>query len=111
MQDAFYIIWDVLMLGSLSLCIKKKSILRHKELQNLIGLESMLKVHDHYKGSQLVIPSHLYDRKIAATKIIEQYNGRNSRELARKYGYSQKWVSDNLRKAREKGTPVADCKK
>lgn len=83
----------------------------YKELQNLIGLESMLKVHDHYKGSQLVIPSHLYDRKIAATKITEQYNGRNSRELARKYGYSQKWVSDNLRKAREKGTPVADCKK
>lgn len=74
----------------------------YKELQNLIGLECMLKVHDHYKGSQLVIPSHLYDRKLAAAKITKLYDGHNSRELARKYGYSQKWVSDNLRKAREK---------
>lgn len=82
----------------------------YKELQNLIGLESMLKVHEHYKGSQLVIPSHLYDRKLAANKITELYDGHNSRELARKYGYSQKWVSDNLRKARGK-QKVADLNK
>ncbi|HAB48885.1 MAG TPA: hypothetical protein DCE17_00455 [Lactobacillus sp.] len=80
----------------------------YKELQNLIGVECMLKVHAHYKGSQLVIPSHLYDRKLAADKIIELYNGHNSRELARRYRYSQKWVSDNLRKAREQEQQVAD---
>lgn len=61
-------------------------------LSELVGVESMLKIYDQYKGMQISIPFHLYDRELAKEKIKVQYNGINTRELSHKYGYSQRWV-------------------
>lgn len=64
----------------------------YRGLSELVGVESMLKIYQQYKGMQMTIPTHLYDRKLAAEKVRQEYNGRNQQELARKYGYSQKWI-------------------
>lgn len=61
-------------------------------ISELIGTESMLKIFDQYRGMQITIPIHLYDRHLAAKHVLQQYDGRNTYELANKYGYSQRWV-------------------
>lgn len=65
-------------------------------LSELVGVENMVKIYQQYRGMQITIPTHLYDRKLAAQRVIYEYNGHNQQVLARKYGYSQKWVQRTL---------------
>lgn len=69
----------------------------YKGLCELIGVDAMLTVYGHYKGSQLTIPTHLYDRKKAAKQVVQRFDGSNSMQLAQQYGYSQKWVRKIIR--------------
>ncbi|KRO05509.1 MULTISPECIES: Mor transcription activator family protein [Levilactobacillus] len=73
----------------------------YKSLNNLVGTESMLIIYEHYKGTQLNFPVHLYDRKVTAQLVLKEFNGHNQHELARKYGYSQKWIQMVMREAKE----------
>jgi len=68
----------------------------YQKLEELIGEDSMLKVFDYYHGSQVSLPSHLYNRNTAAIQIRKRYNGTNQAELGRYYGYSQRWVVNVL---------------
>lgn len=65
----------------------------YKEFVELIGVEAMIKIFEYYRGSQLLLPAHLYDRIAVRTQILKQYDGHNEAELVRKYGYSQRWVA------------------
>ena len=69
----------------------------YRGISELIGVEGMLKVFEQYRGMQVTIPIHLYDRNLAASHVLQQYNGQNSYELANKYGYSQRWVVKTLK--------------
>ncbi|ASG80287.1 Mor transcription activator family protein [Lactiplantibacillus pentosus] len=73
----------------------------YSSLNELVGTESMLNIYQHYKGTQLNFPIHLYDRKLAAKCVLQEFNGHNQHDLARKYGYSQKWVQMVVRDAKE----------
>lgn len=64
----------------------------YKQVNDLIGTDAMLALWEEYRGTQLTIPIHLYSRDYARTRINEQYDGTNTRQLARKYQYSEKWV-------------------
>lgn len=74
----------------------------YKSLSELVGTESMLKIYHHYKGTQLNIPIHLYDRNVAAQRVVYKFDGHNQQNLARTYGYSEKWVKSVLRQAKQK---------
>lgn len=69
----------------------------YRGIAELLGTEAMLKLHAQYRGMQITIPIHLYDRQLVAQVLSQQYNGHNNYELARKYGYSQRWVTKILR--------------
>jgi len=71
----------------------------YRGLSELVGVESMLKIYHQYKGMQMTIPTHLYDRTLAAKKVRAEYTGQNQQELARKYGYSQKWIRQVTRES------------
>lgn len=73
----------------------------YRGISELIGVEGMLKVFEQYRGMQITIPIHLYDRHLAATHVLEQYNGQNSYGLANKYGYSQRWVMKIIRDSQQ----------
>lgn len=72
----------------------------YKSLSELVGTDSMLKIYRHYKGAQLNVPVHLYDRHSAAQRVVAEFNGHNQQDLARTYGYSEKWVKATLRQAK-----------
>ncbi|WP_137640881.1 Mor transcription activator family protein [Lactiplantibacillus dongliensis] len=64
----------------------------YQKLVTLVGEEGMWAVFDYYKGSQMTLPLHLYNRELAAEQIRRRFNGHNQAELAHYYGYSQRWV-------------------
>ncbi|CAM3210847.1 Mor transcription activator family protein [Lactiplantibacillus plajomi] len=72
----------------------------YRGIYDLLGAAALLKLHEQYRGMQITIPIHLYDRQRVAERLPAQYNGHNSYALARKYGYSQRWVTQTINKSK-----------
>ena len=64
----------------------------YKEICSIIGLDAAIAIYQMYKGQQITFPIHLFNAKRIQTSIIKEYDGSNIRELAKKYGYSEKTV-------------------
>ena len=64
----------------------------YREICDVIGLDGAIAVYQMYKGQQITFPIHLFNAKRIQHIIIKEYDGSNIRELAKKYGYSEKTV-------------------
>lgn len=64
----------------------------YKEISEIIGLESTLKLYLRFKGQQVTFPVRLYNPHLIQQNVIKEYDGSNIRELARKYDYSEKTI-------------------
>jgi Mor family transcriptional regulator len=51
-----------------------------------------------FKGQQITFPMYLFDKKYIAEKIREEYDGSNGKELAKKYGYSERHIREIAKK-------------
>lgn len=69
----------------------------YSELAAIIGIDAVLKLHSKYRGTQLFCPVELFSREFIIMQIIDEYNGHNIKELATKYGYTEKWVRKILK--------------
>ena len=69
----------------------------YSELANLLGIEAVLKVHSAYRGQQITFPVQLFSKEFLKKQIVDEYNGYNIKQLATKYGYSEKWVRQILK--------------
>lgn len=70
----------------------------YEELAQVIGVDKALQVYELYKGQQISFPVKLYSRKYIKEKIISEYTGANEKLLASKYGYSERWIREILRR-------------
>ena len=64
----------------------------YREICGLVGLDAAISIYQMYKGQQITFPIHLFNAKRIQHSIIKEYDGTNIRELAKKYGYSEKTV-------------------
>lgn len=64
----------------------------YREIGGELGVDVALKVYQMFKGQQITFPVHLFDSKRIQQTIVDEYDGGNVRELARKYGYSEKTI-------------------
>ena len=64
----------------------------YKEIAELIGEENTIILYNHFKGQQVSFPLHLYSGEYIKKCIYEEYNGSNVRELALKYGFTERWI-------------------
>ena len=64
----------------------------YKEIANALGLDAAIKIYQMYKGQQITFPIHLFNAKRIQKSVITEYDGSNIKELAKKYGYSEKTV-------------------
>ena len=64
----------------------------YRELCELVGVENMLKLFEQYKGFQISFPTRLYNKDYVREVIKSKYRGTNSQELARHFGYSERWI-------------------
>ena len=62
------------------------------ELAELIGTEAALKIHAAYRGQQINFPVNLFTKEFVQEQILREYDGTNVKQLASKFGYSEKWI-------------------
>lgn len=70
----------------------------YDELKNVFGIDVTLQFYSMFKGQQITFPMTLLDKKYIAKKIKKEYNGKNSKELAKKYGYSERRIREIAKK-------------
>ncbi|WP_461244823.1 Mor transcription activator family protein [Secundilactobacillus muriivasis] len=74
----------------------------YERLEQLLGPEAMLMVWSEYKGTQINFPAHLYNRERVQRRLMREHLDDRPQQLARKYGYSQKWVQQVQREGRQR---------
>lgn len=60
----------------------------YKEFIELIGYKNTLIVHDYFAGQYVTFPKKLLSEEYLHQQILNEYDGKNAKDLARKYGYS-----------------------
>lgn len=64
----------------------------YEEIANLLGVEVAIALHSTFRGQQLNFPVNFFTSEFIGKQVIEEYNGYNIKQLATKYGYSEKWI-------------------
>ena len=64
----------------------------YAEIAQLLGLEAAVTLYKKYRGTQVSFPVEVLSRDYIFKHIKADYNGYNIRELATKYGYTEKWI-------------------
>ena len=75
----------------------------YSELAEMLGIDAVLKIHASYRGQQVFFPMDLFSKEFIRKQIIEEYNGYNVKQLATKYGYTEKWVKKILKEHIDEG--------
>ena len=73
----------------------------YKEVAETVGVDNAYKIYNQFKGLQLMFPLRFYSKEYIAQQIQAEYDGKNVRDLARKYGYSESRVRQILRNRKE----------
>lgn len=69
----------------------------YEEIALIIGEEQTLKLYENFRGQQITFPQRLYTTEYVARYVKENYNGKNVRELARKFDYSERRIREFLK--------------
>ena len=64
----------------------------YKELAEMIGYESMIKIYLRFKGQQITFPVRLYNPNVIQQNVINEFDGTNIADLAKKYDYSERTI-------------------
>ena len=64
----------------------------YKELVEVVGIDAALKIYMRFKGQQITFPVRLYNPDVIKQSVINEYNGENIHELAKKYDYSERCI-------------------
>ena len=69
----------------------------YKEISEIIGLDSTLKIYLRFKGQQITFPVRLYNPHLIQQNVIKEFDGTNVSELAKKYDYSERTIRRMIR--------------
>ena len=75
----------------------------YREISTVVGLDSAIAIYQMYKGQQITFPVHLFNAKRIQHSIIKEYDGSNLRDLAKRYGYSEKTIRRMIKDSLEEG--------
>lgn len=69
----------------------------YEEIARIIGEEQTVKLYENFRGQQITFPQRLYNTEYVSKYVKENYDGKNIRELARKFDYSERRVREFLK--------------
>lgn len=75
----------------------------YKDFANYLGMEIAIKLYHHYRGLQVTFPQRFLSRDYVKKQIVVEYDGKNSKQLARKYGYTERVIRDWLAEGENTG--------
>lgn len=64
----------------------------YKSLAEQIGLENTVVVYDMFRGTQVSFPNRMFSTDYVHKSIIEEYDGTNITQLAKKYNYTERTI-------------------
>ena len=64
----------------------------YKDIADEIGLENTLIIYKLFHGTQISFPNRLFSKEYIHNAIVNEYNGNNVQQLARKYNYSERSI-------------------
>ena len=64
----------------------------YRDIADKIGIENALEIYRMFHGNQISFPSKLFSKEYIHQAIINEYNGKNAKELAQKYNYSERSI-------------------
>lgn len=64
----------------------------YMEIADKLGVDTAVAIHDLFKGQQILFPQKLYRKEYIYAYIKQNYNGKNVRELSKKFGYSDRRI-------------------
>ena len=67
----------------------------------ILQFEDILMIHQAYRGLQVTFPKRLYSKDYIRKRILNEYNGENLKELSKRYGYSERWIRQMIKKKDE----------
>ena len=73
----------------------------YKEIADELGIETALSIYRMFHGTQVSFPNHLFSKEYVRHAIRREYNGKNARQLAKKYNYSERSVWRILKEKNE----------
>lgn len=74
----------------------------YKELAEIIGTENVYLVYKSMRGQQITFPKKLYTTEYIMRRVIEEYDGKNIKQLAVKYEYTERYLRKLLKNVSEK---------
>lgn len=69
----------------------------YEEIARIIGEEQTVKLYENFRGQQITFPQRLYNTEYVSKYVKENYDGKNIREMARKFDYSERRVREFLK--------------
>lgn len=74
----------------------------YNEIANTLGIEAAITIYSTYRGQQITFPVNFFTTEFIASRIVAEYDGKNIRQLATKYGYSEKWIRKMIKEHKDK---------
>ena len=74
----------------------------YSEIASLLGVEAATILHSAYRGQQITFPVHFFTNEFIAEQVMNEYDGKNIKQLATKFGYSEKWIRKIIKQQKEK---------
>ena len=71
----------------------------YEDLALLIGIDSVIKIYDLFKGQQITFPKRLFSQDYVVEQIVKVcHDSPSIKAMATKYGYTERWVRTVLKK-------------
>lgn len=64
----------------------------YRDISEKMGMEAAIEIYQMFRGQQITFPVRLFDSSQLHRIIAREYDGTNLKQLAMKYGYSEKTV-------------------
>lgn len=64
----------------------------YKEISEQLGMDTAIEIYRMFKGQQVCFPMRFFHPARIRRCILQEYDGTNIKQLATKYGYSEKSV-------------------
>ena len=70
----------------------------YKDMVEVLGYETTLKIYQNYKGQQITFPMRLYSDKYLIDYLNKYYDGKKLKQISRKLGYTCNWLQKVINK-------------
>ncbi len=61
----------------------------YAKISELVGIENAKILFEEYHGQQITFPVEFYKKEYIYSQIVSEYDGKNIKQLAKKYNYSE----------------------